>query len=210
VWSPDGSRILFRSLHEGQPNLFTVVANDPFEEIQPFAAAPIDGTPSDWTRRGVLFHAARQAGSSDVWTIEPRTGERVPAANSGFSETDGRWSPDGNWIAHVSDESGRPDVYVVRGAGGARTRVSFAGGSHPRWSADGRALFFLRGNQVMRSDLAGSGFTAARPVIEATGIRDFDVAHRSRRLLLVVPTAMSTRATARALVDWRSLMPRRD
>jgi hypothetical protein len=63
---------------------------------------------------------------------------------------------------------------------------------------------------VLRSDLAGGAFTAARPVIEAMGIRDFDVAHRSRRLLLVVATATSTRAAARALVDWRSLMPRRD
>jgi eukaryotic-like serine/threonine-protein kinase len=204
VWSPDGSRILFRSLHEGRPNLFTIGARDPSEEIQPFGDAPIDGTPTDWTRRGVLFHAARQAGSSDVWTIEPRTGERLPAANSGFSETDGRWSADGTWLAHVSDESGRPDVYVVRGIGGARTRVSFAGGTHPRWSADGRALFFLRRNQVMRSDLAGGAFTAARPVVEAAGIRDFDVAHLSRRLLLVVPSATSMRGTTRALVDWHS------
>jgi dipeptidyl aminopeptidase/acylaminoacyl peptidase len=210
VWSPDGSRLLFRSLHEGQPNLFTIRANDPSEEIQPFSAAPIDGTPTDWTARGVLFHAARQAGSSDVWTIEANSGERLPAANSGFSETDGRWSPDGNWIAHVSDESGQPDVYVVRGVGGTRTRVSFAGGTHPRWSADGRALFFLRGNQVMRSDFAGGAFAAARPVIEVAGVRDFDVAHASRRLLLVVPTATSTRAAARALVEWRSLMPGRD
>jgi Tol biopolymer transport system component len=210
VWSPDGSRLLFRSLHEGQPNLFTIRANDPSDEIVPFAAAPIDGTPTDWSRRGVLFHTVRQAGSSDVWTIEPRTGERLPAANSGFSETDGRWSPDGQWIAHVSDESGRPDVYAIRGVGGARTRVSFAGGTHPRWGADGRALFFLRGGAVMRSDLAGGAFTAARPVIEAAGIRDFDVAHASRRLLLIVPTAVSTRAAARALVDWPSLIARRD
>jgi eukaryotic-like serine/threonine-protein kinase len=210
VWSPDSSRILFRSLHEGQPSLFTIRADDPADEIQPFTAAPIDGTPTDWTRRGVLFHTARQAGSSDVWTIEPRTGERLPAANSGFSETDGRWSPDGNWIAHVSDESGRPDVYAIRGVGGARTRVSFAGGTRPRWSADGRALFFLRGSQVMRSDLAGGSFTAARPVIEAVGIRDFDVSHTSHRLLLIVPTASSTRAAARALVDWQSLLPRPD
>ena len=64
-------------------------------------------------------------------------------------------SPDGRVVAYVSDESGQPDVYVTawpsRAATPARTRVSQAGGSHPRWT--GRSLYFLRGNgEILRAD----------------------------------------------------------
>ena len=56
--------------------------------------------------------------------------------------TSPRWSPDGRLLAYVSDESGAPEVYVRRIAGGASTLVSTAGGEVPRWRADGRELFY--------------------------------------------------------------------
>jgi hypothetical protein len=107
----------------------------------------------------------------------------------------------------VSDESGQADVYAAPWPRGPRVRVSFAGGTRPRWSRDGRALFFTRGTEIMRADVSGTAFTTPRQVLDVPGIRDFDVAHRRDALLALVPLESSTSATASVIVDWRSLLP---
>jgi Tol biopolymer transport system component len=84
--------------------------------------------------------------SADLWAVplaEPHTpflvrqtpfGEGAPA----------RFSPDGRWVAYWSDESGRSEVYVTQFQGTTeRVQVSSTGGDWPRWSADGRELFYL-------------------------------------------------------------------
>jgi eukaryotic-like serine/threonine-protein kinase len=53
-----------------------------------------------------------------------------------------RWSPDGRWLAYVSDETGGPEVYIRAVSGGPATRVSSAGGEFPFWGANGRDLYY--------------------------------------------------------------------
>jgi Tol biopolymer transport system component len=154
----------------------------------------------------VLFHA-RAAGALDVVKLDTRTGASGPVLNSGFSESDARWSPDLAWMVYVSDGAGQPDVYARR-ADGTRVRVSFGGGVRPRWSRDGRTIFFLRGSRIMRADFAAGDpprFTAPRVVFDVPGIVDFDVAHRSDRFLAIVPAGSNQRATVSALSHWTSL-----
>jgi Tol biopolymer transport system component len=111
-------------------------------------------TPTDWRDRQIIVHAPAIEATS-IYGPSTRTLARVRrSAKTGFNETDARRSPDGGWLAYVSDESGQPDVYAARWPGGARVRVSFAGGTRPRWSRDGRAVFFLRGSQLLRADLS--------------------------------------------------------
>jgi Tol biopolymer transport system component len=204
VWSPDGSRVMFRSMQDGQPNLFarTVRVKDGRDEL--ILRSDLDETPTDWNGRQVLFHA-RDADGVDVYLLDIRTGARGRVANTGFNETDARWSADGRWAAFVSDESGRPDIYARR-ADGMRVQVSFGGGMRPRWSRNGAAIFFVRGSQMMRADLAGDRFSAPRALFDVPGIVDFDVAHRSDRFLVVLPVAGSVRPTVSSIVDWRSLI----
>jgi Tol biopolymer transport system component len=74
------------------------------------------------------------------------TGEsrEVAVAQSQYDETEGQFSPDGQWVAFVSGESGRPDVYVQSfPEGRGRTQVSTAGGTQVRWSADGHEIFYV-------------------------------------------------------------------
>ncbi|HET9361575.1 MAG TPA: hypothetical protein VFO58_17605, partial [Vicinamibacterales bacterium] len=206
VWSPDGRRVAFRSLQKGRPALFTkrVRAADAEDEL----LLDADATPSDWRGSGVLLHEADPASGQDIVTIDAVRRSRAHVVKSGFNDTDGRQSPDGRWLAYVSDESGRPDIYLRPWPDGDRIRVSMAGGTRPRWSRDGRSLFFLRGSTIMRATLRDGSPTRIDPVAvtDVPGLRDFDVAHRRDALLALVPVAGASSAPVSAIIDWQSVL----
>jgi Tol biopolymer transport system component len=208
VWSPDGSRVAFRSMQDGQPNVFVRTVRDQDAKDEWLLKSDLDETPTDWQGARVLFHAPDPATGFNVWALAQATGVREKIVSGGFNETDARLSPDGQWIAYVSDESGRPDIYAVRSSGGGRIRVSFAGGARPRWGRDGQSLFFLRDAQIMRSALSGgTRFITPELVIEARGIRDFDVAHRRDALVALMPVSAGPAPIVSVLVDWMSAIP---
>jgi Tol biopolymer transport system component len=215
VWAPDGSRLVFRSMEDGTPALFVRRSHDAVAPIEPHSTFPRatspqsagrDDTPTDWRSSRILVTTRGAGGGTDISALDATGTERATVAETGFNESDGRWSPDGGWVAYVSDESGRLEIYAVRlkadpARKGERTRVSFAGGIKPRWSADGRSLFFLRDGRIMRVDLAGGRFGSPRGVDGLSGVADFDAAHRSRRLLVLLD-APTSRASPIAVVNW--------
>jgi Tol biopolymer transport system component len=210
VWSPDGRSVLFRSMQSGRPTLYTRLVGIRDAPDEPVREAEIGDTATDWMGNRVLVHTAGDGRTgADIWVVDRGAGSRAPVAADGFNETDGRWSPDGTWLAYVSDESGRPDIYARGGRRAAeRVRVSFAGGSRPRWSADGRSIFFARGSRIMRADRAAGDtprFSTAVPVFDAPGLRDFDVAQRSNRLAVLVAAPSSIRPAIGAIVNWTQL-----
>ena len=142
----------------------------------------------------------------DLIRMNEATGAVTVITDSPFNETDARWSPDGQSIAFVSDEPGRPDIYVMDGRN-ERRRVSLGGGTHPRWRRDGRALLFLRGSTVMRSARTGSTFEPPEPLFDVPGIRDFDTAHRSDRIIALLPAQSERVDNVSVLLNWRSLLP---
>ena len=89
----------------------------------------------------------------------------VPVVRSGANEWFARFSPDGRWIAYVSDESGRDEVYVQAFPSGAtKFAISTTGGTQPAWRRDGRALYYLSfDNHLMQADIrvTGSALEAA-------------------------------------------------
>jgi dipeptidyl aminopeptidase/acylaminoacyl peptidase len=133
------------------------------------------------------------------------TGEASTIAGTPFNETDARWSPDGQWIAYVSDEPGEPDIYVTNGRG-ERQRVSLGGGTRPRWTGNGRALLFLRGSIVMRVARSGGRFEAPQPLFELPGVRDFDTAHRSDRIIALLPAQSEPVESVSVVLNWQSLL----
>ena len=207
VWSPDSRTLLFRSLQDGRPHLYThaVHDQDAGDALVPMSA--IDETPTDWRGGYVIAHAPGSAGDLDLWSIVPATGVRENVASTRFNETDGRLSPDGRWIAFVSDESGQSDIYATPWPRGARVRVSTAGGIRPRWGRDGRSLFFQRGGLIMRADLTGSSFATARTVLDVPGLRDFDVAHGRDALIVLLPAPASFSPAPAVMVDWMPSAP---
>jgi Tol biopolymer transport system component len=211
VWSPDGTRVLFRSLQNGAPNLYARRAHTANATDEMMLKSELDETPSDWRPSTILFSAPMKATGTDIWQYDTMARELTGVATTGFNESDARVSPDGQWVAYVSDESSRPDIYAAPYPDGNRVRVSLAGGSRPRWRRDSDAVFFTRGDQVMQSELSGeherTRFAAAAPVVDAPGLRDFDVAHTSNRLLLLLPVEAHAEPAVGAVIDWASAVP---
>jgi Tol biopolymer transport system component len=146
VWSPDGTQIVYaRHPDLGTPSGLALV--DPREPLihEPVAPA-MEGHPTDWSRDGrtIIVQQANRDTQSDVaaWTMPH--GPMRPLVNSPFNERHGRLSPDGRYLAYTSDESGRFEVYVKSlEHPGPATRVSEAGGAHPRWRGDGGEIYYL-------------------------------------------------------------------
>jgi Tol biopolymer transport system component len=211
VWSPDGRRILFQSLQGGHANLLTRRAGVREQDDVPLLVSDLEETPTDWSAASgaqgqVLFSAPSPARGMDVWLLDPARGMPTALVSTPFNESDARWSPDGAWISLVSDDFGQSDVFVIRRSDGRRFRVSTAGGTRPRWTRDGRALFFTRASSLLRvdrQDAADSPFTVPRVAFAAPGLRDFDVAHRTDRVLVAQAVSPLSRREVRVILDWR-------
>ena len=208
VWSPDGRRIAVRSMQRGRPEVLVMPAALQAAADRP-DSAPAAGTggdvPTDW-RAGEILVQRRGASGSDLVRVQTNGASRT-VADSPFNETDGRWSPDGRWIAYVSDEPGQPEIYVHNDHGD-RQRVSQGGGTHPRWTRDSRALLFLRESMLMRAELGpgGSRFGTPRRLVNFAGIRDFDLAHtRTDRIFTLMPVQPGRREAVSVILNWRSL-----
>ena len=158
-WSPDGRRILYGSTREGEPNgtrMMTLNGGDDELLFSPDETARRQVT--DWSPDGTRIVYGRVSPKTkwDLWVMsaapDPATGARThePYLQSDFNEHQGRLSPDGKWLAYVSDQSGLPEVYVDAFPGkGARSQISSGGGYEPRWRADGKELFYRSGRSLM-------------------------------------------------------------
>ena len=102
---------------------------------------------AEWTPEAVMAYATGSGSDNlDLWTMPapPASGEPKPFLEGDGAQAQGQFSPDGRWVAYVSDESGRPEVYVRRfQSGGDRWQISSNGGAQPRWRADGREIFYV-------------------------------------------------------------------
>lgn len=92
----------------------------------------------------MLYEQYMGQSNSDIWLLSLADRKVRPFLNTQFNETDSRFSPDGRWVAYVSDDSGKPEVYIQpTNASRERVRVSSSGGSQPNWRRDGKELFYL-------------------------------------------------------------------
>jgi Tol biopolymer transport system component len=150
VWSPGGDRIAFTSVRKGSIEIYERSASGSGGERMLEAGDPALGKfAASWSPDGeaLLFIAGGRAlARSDIHVMSmSKGGKASPFVNSRFVETQARFSPDGRWIAYVTNEYGNRDVYVRRfaGQGEKPQRVSSGGGGWPQWARDGKQLFFL-------------------------------------------------------------------
>jgi eukaryotic-like serine/threonine-protein kinase len=170
VWSPDDRRVVYSLLRDGGYDLY-------IREVRPGGSEQLllhtDGMKAaqSWSRDGkvILFNATSPRTRLDLWAIEagPGAAPRVFAGGDA-DECCGRFSPDGRWVAYVSNESGRPEVFVKPFDHEAEpVRVSKDGGGGPEWHGGGRELYFLNPeNRLMGAAVTVSDdrFTAGTPV----------------------------------------------
>jgi serine/threonine-protein kinase len=187
VWSPDGRLVAFvrdtggtgivvaRPADGSGPDRRLVRIDRQIQEV-------------DWSRDGrwILVRTDNStSGAGDIVGIRTEGDSTpVPLVASGFTELNPALSPDGRWLAYSSDESGTSEVYVrpFPNTGDGRWQVSNGGGTGPRWSFDGRELYFLDpGSRLIAAQVArGATFVtpSSRSLFDASGLL-LDTFHQS-------------------------------
>jgi eukaryotic-like serine/threonine-protein kinase len=166
IWTPDGGRLTFASTR-ARPlwNLFWQPADGSGPAERLTTSANVQGALA-WSPDGKTLVFVEQGPTDDVWIL-PLDGDRKPRPflHGPFNESQARLSPNGCWLAYVSDESGREEVYVVPFPGaGARWPISTDGGSEPRWARNGRELFYRNGDRMMAVTVTSdTTFSATKP-----------------------------------------------
>ncbi len=149
----------------------------------------------------------------DIWTL-PLGGDPAPFQDTPFDERAPRVSPDGHWVAYVSNLAGQDRVYVQPFPEGGRViPISTGGGTEPVWSRDGRELFYRDGTQLLVARVATQPtFTVERSTVlfeepYATdpvfgGIPNYDVSLDGQRFLMVESTGAGESATVTLVQNW--------
>jgi Tol biopolymer transport system component len=162
VWSPDGSRIIYQSDHEGSPAFYEKASSGAGIEsvvLKPTGAVII--TPIDWspgTDASLIYQINDPLHDADIWMLPFKTHTPVPVVRGPFDQSHPRVSLDGRWMAYASNESGRQEVYVQAFPGpGGTVQVSTTGGSEPQWRRDGRELYYLGADRhIMAAPVQGT------------------------------------------------------
>jgi len=204
VWSPDGRELAFSLRND----LFRRAIGS--TESKPFFQSPDSKWLHDWTPDGKYLVFAHDRGVYIVST----TGEQKPSAlvENDFLKDEFRVSPDSQWIAYNSDESGRSEVYVASFPRFDRRRqVSNAGGAVPRWRGDTRQLYYLqpdgmlmsvdvRPGEIMETAAPQALFRADVPF--TTVLDQYDVTADGKRFLIIENEANATSPPINVVVNW--------
>ena len=146
LWSPDGNHVVFQSNRKGVFNLYWKLSSGTgMDDL--LLESDQNKAPADWSPDGrfLLFRSIDPQTGFDLWVL-PVSGDKksFPFLKTPFEERNGQFSPDGNWIAYQSNESGRFEIYVQPFPGpGEKFRISPSGGTQPRWNKNGKEIFYV-------------------------------------------------------------------
>jgi Tol biopolymer transport system component len=148
VWAPDGKRVAFVTFRKGNADVFVKNANGIGPET-PLLETPADEFVEDWSKDGRhLVYKQVQGEFEDLYVLpfdaEGKPGKPFPIIQGPYHKDEPQFSYDGQWLAYVSDESGRFEVYVTSfPALDQKLKVTDAGGGRPRWRRDSKEIYFI-------------------------------------------------------------------
>jgi serine/threonine-protein kinase len=216
IWTPDGTHITLASTALGVRNLFQLPSDASSLQLDRLTTSanvqiPLSASPDG---RELLFRETGVRTQSDIWRL-PLTGDREPKPwlDSEFSEDEAAFSPNGRWVAYVSDQTGPFEVWIRPFPGpGPPTRVSSRGGHDPVWSRNGKELFYQEGAKLMSLDVGEQAseirVTSPRELFEGGFVlytqatpRTYDVA-ADGRFLMIEPNESSRAASLILVKNW--------
>jgi serine/threonine protein kinase/Tol biopolymer transport system component len=218
VWSPDGQTIIFSSNRSGTFDLFRRPADGSRKDELLYHDALVKG-PGDFSPDGKNFvYEAKGNGKTgdDIWILPDPLGTPStphPLIATEANEGTPRVSPDGHWIAFVSDESKKDEVYVSPFPDhGSRIQVSAGGGGTPRWRADGKELFYLTpGLTVMSAEVETKGGTfnvkkVARLFDLPKDAGGYDVSRDGQRFIAALPKRDEVAQPLTVMLNWTAAL----
>jgi Tol biopolymer transport system component len=226
VWSPDGARIVYTSDQEGRMDLYLKPTRGLGEGGLIHGSGGVKFAMS-WSRDGrlIAFQDLHPASKYDIWLL-PITGDRkpLPLLQTEFNENHPQFSPDGQWLAYTSDESGAYQVYVTSLAGSpqdvqarrrSKRQISSGGGYQPRWRADGRELYYLSADRRLHAVAIGAdGAPGAHealfeaPVETVAANRSFYAPAADGRRFVLAAAVEAAHSPIHVLLHWSSRLPR--
>jgi Tol biopolymer transport system component len=226
AWSPDGAEVWYAGgagggdIHRkasngtGAGSMVLSAKNPPL--VNP---ATTSLSLSAWANgQALVFNATSRTGTrQDLWMLPPGPEAKpVPLLEQEFDQTDGRMSPDGRWLAYVSNESGSNEVFLrsvtADSAGlpvlGSSIVVSRGGGQEPRWRGDSRELLYQSlTSTIMAAPISAGSVGAPIELFRLPGIlSDWGVSPDGQRLLVGIPTQPSAAPQFSVVLNWRTLL----
>jgi serine/threonine protein kinase len=226
AWSADGRWILFTSNRRKTADLYRKDASGAGEEETVFLSEQTKNL-DQWSADGryAVFTEPVERGRNDLWGLA-LAGERrtFPLVVTPANEVQGVMSPNGRWLAYASDESGVLDVYVrpftpSGSPASGKWQISTGGGGQPRWSRDGKELFYLSNDRKLvavrvstekeRFEVLGSQTLFATGVTSLTNARNhYTVSPDGQRFLINVRAEEDISRPVHILVSWTSRLTR--
>jgi serine/threonine-protein kinase len=208
VWSPDSRQVAFAGIG-GAPEVFTLPADGSVLAPQSLRGQDPVGVPHVWSAAGELILVRNPANPDIVAIPATTTGDVRPVVVSDYAEYDPALSPNGRWLAYVSNRTGENEIWVQEYPDGVPMRVSRNGGFEPQWSRDGRELFYWQGTGIVAVAVETEGaFSFAAPVVlfsgryfpfPGVGARTYDVASDGR-FLMILPGDENTAAAPASII----------
>ena len=217
IWSPDGSSVLFGDSRENANGLFLIdLTPARIGPVPIFESAP-EKYPTDWSRnaRYLLFTASAPGDRRQVWALSVGAKLARPILNAG-SGSNAAFSPDGEWIAYQSDESGSDNIYLQRfeglwGSAAEGGRIPVDAGGLPRWGGDGKELYYMSPAGALKSvaiEIAdgkpslGAPRELFRTRQPAGTWNGFDVSPDGQRFIVSTPIEDLTSSPITVLTNW--------
>ena len=198
LWSADSQRITFASNRDGPQRIYRATTREPATvETLLFG----DGrTPGSWSpgERSLFFHELQPKIGRDIWVWTQGTGESTMLLGSNANERSPAISPNGRWLAYVSDAEDGDQVFVRPSSEAVDRRISPSGGAEPVWSADATELFYRNGRDLFSVAVnADTGdVSPPRRLFAGTFVTDpggnvpaYDVSPDGSRFLMLRPVA---------------------
>ena len=229
TWTWDGQHIAFQS--NSPQNLFWQ-PSDGSGGPERLTTGEYTQIPNSWSPDGqfLVFHETNPTSGRDLWVVQLADRKAQPFLVTPANEGTARISPDGRWLAYLSDESGRNEIYVQPYPGpGGKWQISIEGGTEPVWNPNGRKLFYRSGDRMMAVEVevgqastpvssgqagrpVATAFSAGRPrmLFDAAQylptpatIPNYDVSPDGQRFLMLKPSEQEAAPTEiNVVLNW--------